>query len=70
MRESSTYQAILNEGRVETSRHLLFALGEKRFGKPSATMQRVIEAISDAQRLEQLTTRTLDVNSWDELLAS
>ncbi len=74
MRESSTYQAILKEGRdeghVEGIKHTLMVLGEKRFGKPTTKTRRAFQAIVDATRLDYLTDRVLDVNTWDELLAS
>jgi predicted transposase YdaD len=78
MKESSTYQAILAEGRAEgraegqavEARKILLRQGTKRFGSPDARTQSAIEAISDVERLEQLTERLLDVSSWDELLAT
>ena len=78
MRESATYQAILDEGRVEgraegearAARMILFLLGEKRFGPSSAQTRAAIESISSAERLERLSARLLDVENWDELLAT
>jgi predicted transposase YdaD len=73
MRESSTYQMILAEGRgegqTEEARKVLLSLGGKRLGPPSeATIGRV-RAIQQLERLEQLLERLLDVSDWDELLA-
>jgi predicted transposase YdaD len=78
MRESSTYQAILREGRqegrqegrVEGEQKLLIRMGTKRFGKPSAATVAAIEAERDIDRLENLGERILDpgIRDWDELL--
>lgn len=77
MRESSTYQAILAEGKAEgetegalkEARKLLLALGSRRFGAPSPAVRDTLASIATVQRLEQLSERLLDVESWDELLA-
>ena len=37
MRESTTYQAILREGRIKGEQQLLQRLETKRFGDPDAT---------------------------------
>jgi hypothetical protein len=74
MKESVTYQAILEEGRNEGSvaeaKRLLLLLGTTRFGPPDASVRTRIERIDDVERLEQLTVRLLVVSNWDELLAS
>ncbi len=74
MKESTTYQAILAEGRAEgqavEARKILLHLGGKRFGPPDVRTRTAIEAIADVERLEQLTERLLDVSSWEELLAT
>jgi hypothetical protein len=54
MRESTTYQAILREGRITGEQKLLLRLGTKRFGEPDATTVAAIEAIQDIDRLEAL----------------
>ena len=85
MRESSTYQAILAEGEakgkaegkaegeaegaLKEARKLLLALGSQRFGAPSAAVRDTLAGIATLQRLERLSERLLDVESWDELLA-
>jgi predicted transposase YdaD len=76
MRESTTYQAILEEGRVEgraegraeALRQTLLRQGQKRFGKPSKAVRKAVLALQDVSRLEELTERLLDVASWKELL--
>ena len=72
MRESSTYQAILEEGRTEgavaEARKLLRVFGDRAFGPPDVRMARVIERITDLARLEALCDRLSAVGSWQELL--
>ena len=62
------YQAILEEAREEAPR-ILLAWGTKRFGKPSAKHRKAVAAISELAAFEGLATRSLDVDSWTELLA-
>jgi hypothetical protein len=69
MNESSTYQYILDEGRVEGARRMLFILGEKRFGAPDTQTQAALNAVTSPQQLEQLAARLLEVESWQELLS-
>ncbi len=80
MKESSTYQCTLEEGRVEgreqgleqgrteEAMKILLKIGEKRFGKPAGKTQAALEAISSHERLEKLIDRALEVETWEELL--
>jgi hypothetical protein len=70
MRESTTYQAILREGRITGERQFLLRLGTKRFGEPDAATVSAIEAIQEFDRLEVLGERVLDPNllGWKDLL--
>jgi predicted transposase YdaD len=76
MKESSTYQAILEEGRTEgrsegavaEARKLLRAFGEDTLGIPDARTTAAIERIDDLKRLENLCERLRTVRSWSELL--
>jgi predicted transposase YdaD len=78
MRESSTYQAILDEGRVEgraegradEARTLLLYLGTRRFGPPDASTRDALNVVRDPDLLDGWCRRVLDVTSWAELLAS
>ena len=77
MRESDTYQAILDEGReeglvkgrIQALHHTLLRQGRKRFGEPDEATRQALLAITDADRLDLLSERLLDVGSWQELLA-
>jgi hypothetical protein len=74
MRESTTYQAILREGRqegkVKGEQELLLRQGTKRFGEPDAATIAAIEAIQDIDRLGVIGERILepDIRDWDDLL--
>jgi len=74
MKESVTFQAILEEGRregkLQEARDLLITVGRKRLGSPSASYVKRIKRIKDRLRLEELLVRLNDVESWRELLAA
>jgi predicted transposase YdaD len=76
IKESSTYQAILEEGRQEGltegtvagAKKLLRIVGDGRFGPPDAQTAAAIERIDDLARLEKLAARLPTATSWRELL--
>lgn len=82
MRESSTYMAILDEGRAEgraegeargrasEARGLLLLMGEAKFGAPDGATRAALEGIDDLARLERMGPRLLTAASWAELLAT
>lgn len=74
MKESDTYQAILEEGEVrgevKGERNALLRLGSKRFGQPDEATLATLQAITTVERLEQLMDRLLEAESWAELLNS
>ena len=77
MKESTTYQHILAEGRQEgelqgalrEARNLLLRLGTRRMGVPDALVHERLEAIAEIAALEELADRLLVAESWQELLA-
>lgn len=78
MRDSTTYQAILDEGRIEgeakgrteEARKLLLRLGRKHLGEPEAPVEAAVLAITDLEHLELLAERVWEVSNWQELLAT
>jgi hypothetical protein len=72
MRESDTYQYILEEGRAEGrlkgARRILLRQGLKKFGKPDKLQHDVLLSIADIECLCRLGERLLDVSTWEELL--
>jgi predicted transposase YdaD len=80
MKESVTYQAIIEEGvskgreeglkqgAVLEARKTILALGKKRLGQPDKKTLAAIEALDDLDNLEHICDRLLDVGTWQELL--
>ena len=80
MRESVTYQAILEEGkaegkaegeakgRAEEARRILLLLGRDQFGEPDPGVQAALEAVGDVNRLEELTVQLKHAATWKELI--
>jgi predicted transposase YdaD len=80
MKESSTYQAILEEGREEgrkegrregalaEARKILRMWGDALFGAPDIQTAAAIEQIEELARLEDLIARLEAAKSWQELL--
>jgi hypothetical protein len=85
MKESSTYQAILEEGRTEgriegraegraegavaEAKKLLRVFGEDKLGTADAQTAAAIDRIDDLSRLEELCRRLATAGSWRELLS-
>ncbi len=79
MKESSTYQAILEEGREigrkmgreqgreQGARLLLLAFGTKRWGSPDSQILAWLESIHTFEELEALIELGFDVPGWQEL---
>ena len=63
-----SYQKGIEMG-TERALHLIpLRLGAKRFSAPTREIEATIRAIHDVARLEALTERILDAQSWDDLL--
>ncbi len=74
MKESSTYQAILEEGRgegaVAEAKKVLRLQGDDAYGVPDARTATAIERINDLAQLENLLRRVRSASSWQELLGN
>jgi predicted transposase YdaD len=80
MKESTTYQAILREGREEgreegkeqgqreNAREVLLRLGTLACGAPTEAQRKQVNTASFEQ-LDNWTNRVLQAKSWDEILA-
>ena len=70
MQESTTYQKILRDGRIQGEQRLLLLWGTQRFGEPDDATVAAVEGIRDIDRLEGLAKRILDpeIQSWGDLL--
>jgi hypothetical protein len=71
LRESSTYQKILNEGRAEGhvagARDVLLRVGSRRFGPPDPATRAALERLNDPERLAELGDRLGEATSWEDL---
>lgn len=70
MRESSAYQAILEEGAIAGVQKMILLQGGDKFGPPSNAITAAITAVTDLERLHRMGSQILIVSSWDELLAT
>jgi predicted transposase YdaD len=81
MRDSLTYQAVLEEGRaegeargraegrLEEARRLLRQLGERQFGPPDSAVGARIERLTEVEQVERATFRLLEAASWEDALS-
>jgi hypothetical protein len=69
MEESVTYQAIIEEGELKEARKILLLLGRRLFSKPPSEAVAALDALTDLQKLEELTLQLQQASSWQELLA-
>jgi predicted transposase YdaD len=76
MKESATYQAIIEEGRKEgrkegavaAMKKVLRRQGDKAFGPPNERTAAAIEQINDRARLEEMLDRVLTAKSWQDVV--
>jgi hypothetical protein len=68
MRDSDTYMAILEEGRVLQAKDDILRLGTKKFGPPSDPITARGEVLSDIDHLERIRDRMLEACTWEALL--
>ncbi len=72
MKESSTYQYILEEGRHEGeavgAQRILLRQGRKHLGEPDAATLTLLHSITDMDRLERMGDRIILATSWQDLL--
>ena len=81
MKESVTYQAILEEGEAkgraegkaegmaEGAKRVLLHVGQKHLGPPGPAILAAMESITSPEGAAVLIERALHVSSWEELLA-
>lgn len=70
MRESSTYRAIIREGKVEALQEVLLKLGIEQFGDPDAETRSVLLAIKKLGQLIEMIRALPATTNWDKLLAT
>ncbi|MGB0068681.1 MAG: hypothetical protein WBQ11_11585, partial [Isosphaeraceae bacterium] len=77
MRESSTIQAFIEEGRRKgleegkagEARRIILFLGPMRFGAADEQVKAKLDDIHDLEHLEDMIKRILIASNWDELFA-
>ena len=70
MRESAMYELVLDEGRADERRNLIWEVGEERFVAPSAEAAATLSAVLDLDRLGRIRKRLFQANDWNDLLAT
>jgi hypothetical protein len=68
MKESGTYQLILEEGAIDHTRKLILRLGSKQLGDPTEKQKNKLAVIEDLERLERIMEKAFTAKSWDGLL--
>ena len=64
MEDSTTYQGIVQKGRLDEARKLLVRMARKRFKRSSPEGEAALAAIADLEQLEQLGETLLKARSW------
>ncbi len=54
MKDSMTYQATLEDGRIEEAQRVILQLGTKKFGPPAEAARAMVTAILDRERRERI----------------
>jgi hypothetical protein len=70
MRESTTYQAILEEGRLGQARRDVLELGTEKFGPPDTAVIEILDRVDDPDTLGRLLKGVLTTSTWDDLLGT
>jgi hypothetical protein len=70
MKESATYQAIVEEGRVEEAQKLILRQGTIRFGPPDAAVRTAVLAIEGLEQLERMSDRVLTASGWGDVIGT
>jgi hypothetical protein len=68
VRESDSYQAILDEGEVRGLQRAVLGQGRKKLGEPDEATRAALGEITDPDRLDRLIARLLDASTWQDLL--
>jgi hypothetical protein len=68
VQESTTYQAILDEGRIDEAHTILVMLARKKLRAPDAQTAEQIKTITDLHRLHRMCEAISGVRSWKQLL--
>ncbi len=70
MHESTAYDVMLDEGRVDGQQRILLRLGRKYIGPPTPESESALKGIKDLDRLERMADAIFTAKSWEQLLAT
>jgi hypothetical protein len=70
MKESVTYQAIVEEGEVKALQETLLELGTERFGPADETVRAAIQSNQSVDHLKAMRRHLLTAATWAALLAT
>lgn len=74
LKDSSFYQMILDEGRMEgklaQARAMILRLGTQKLGPPEEAISAALKGITDLGRLERILEHVFVAGSWQDLLAA
>jgi hypothetical protein len=70
MHESTAYDVIMDEGRLEGEISVLLRQGRIRFGPADPDTESALTGLKDRERLGRMTEAVLTASSWEELLAT
>jgi hypothetical protein len=69
MKDSDTYWAIFDEGRMEEAKAGILFLAKKRFGLAEESLLfNKLNSISDLELLDRILDRLIEATSWHDLL--
>jgi hypothetical protein len=70
LEESTTYQMIVDEGRLQEARKILLLVGRQKLGAADPSITLVLETVKDVERLERMAQRIWQAANWQDLLAT
>jgi hypothetical protein len=60
----------IEQGVIQTLQNQILRQGRQRLGEPAPAVIAAINALTDRERLEQLTDRVWEVSDWQDLLSA
>ena len=70
MRDSASYQALVEEGQVMQARADIRRIAEKRFGRADKAMLDQLACTTDLDHLDRIYDRILEAKDWQDLLGT
>jgi predicted transposase YdaD len=70
LKDSSFYEWIIDEGKVEQTRAMILRLGQQKLGPPDEAVSTALKGITKLDRLERILEHVFVAASWPDLLAT